>query len=110
MKHLVAATLVAFAGAAFAQSGHDSHHKMEDKPARKAAAQTHSASGTVKSVNAEKGTVTIDHEPVASLKWPGMTMAFRPQTKKMLEALKPGAKVEFDFQQRGKDYVITRIR
>ena len=110
MKHLVAATLLAFAGAAFAQSGHDSHHKAEEKPAKKAAAQAHSATGTVKSVSAEKGTVTIDHDPVASMKWPRMTMAFKPQDKKMLEVLKPGAKVEFDFQQRGKDYVITRIR
>jgi Cu(I)/Ag(I) efflux system periplasmic protein CusF len=108
MKPFLAAVMIAFAGATLAQSGHD--HKLEDKQAKKAAAQTHAVNGTVKSVNAEKGTVTIDHDPVPSMKWPRMTMAFKPQDKKLLQTLKPGQKIDFDFEQRGKDYVITRIR
>ena len=110
MKIPVAAVLFAFAGAGLAQSGHDSHHKME-QPAKsaKSAGQTHKAAGVVKSVNTEKGSVTIAHEPVASLKWPSMTMAFKARDRKALEGLKPGAKVEFDFQQQGKDYVISRL-
>jgi Cu(I)/Ag(I) efflux system protein CusF len=90
MRPFVAAVLIAFAGAAFAQ--------------------THSVNGTVKSVNAEKGTVTIDHDAVPSMKWPRMTMAFKPQDRKLLLTLKPGQKIEFDFEQRGKDYVITRVK
>ena len=108
MKLFLATVMIAFAGAALAQSGHD--HKMEDKQTKKAAAQTHTVNGTVKSVNAEKGTVTIDHDPVPSMKWPRMTMAFKPKDKKLLQTLKPGQKIDFDFEQRGKDYVITRIR
>ena len=110
MKPLVAAVVIAFAGAAVAQSGHDSHHKMEHRPAKKAPAQIHNATGTVQSVSAEKGTVTIDHEAVPSMKWPRMTMAFKPQDKKLLAMLKPGQKIDFEFQQHGKDYVITRLR
>jgi Cu(I)/Ag(I) efflux system periplasmic protein CusF len=108
MKPFLAAVMIAFAGATLAQSGHD--HKMEQKPAKKADAQTHTVAGTVKSVNADKGTVTIDHDAVPSMKWPRMTMAFKPQDKKLLQTLKPGQKIEFEFQQRGKDYVITGVR
>jgi len=110
MRHILGLALVAFAGAASAQSSHDSHHKA-DAPAKEAAApQTYSASGVVKSVNAEKGTVTIAHGPVESLKWPGMTMGFKPQDKTLLQTLKPGQKIEFEFQRLGKDYLITKVR
>ena len=111
MRTLLALFLAAFAGGGLAQSGHDSHHKME-QPAKqaKSAGQTHKAIGVVKAVNADKGTVTIAHEPVESLRWPSMTMGFKAKDKKMLEPLKPGAKIDFEFQQQGKDYVITRVR
>ena len=73
-------------------------------------AQKHVAKGTVKSVDAKLGTVTLDHEPVKSLKWPAMTMAFKVQDRALIEKLVQGKKVEVDFEQRGKDYVITRLK
>lgn len=111
MKFLIPAALALFGATALAQSGHDSHHKM-DQPAANAqkGAQTHRASGVVKSINADKGTVTIAHGPVESLKWPGMTMGFKAKDKKLLETLRPGQKIEFDFVQQGKDYVVTRVK
>ena len=68
------------------------------------------ARGVVKSVDAEKGTVSIAHGPVAALKWPSMTMSFHAQDRKLLENLEPGAKVEFEFVQRGSRYLITSIK
>ena len=110
MKPLIAVALLSFATAGLAQSGHDSHHSM-DAPANKAqAAQAHRASGVVKSVNAEKGVLTIQHGPVESLKWPGMTMGFKAKDASVLASAKPGQKVEFEFVQRGKDYVIISLR
>jgi Cu(I)/Ag(I) efflux system periplasmic protein CusF len=106
MKVLFAAVLAGLAAPVLAQSGHDSHHPVE-QPAK---AQAHRAAGVVKSVSAQKGAVTIAHGPVASLKWPAMTMAFKAKDPKLLDAVKPGQKVEFEFVQQGKDYVITRIR
>ena len=50
-------------------------------------AQKHVAKGTVKSIDAKAGTVTLDHEPVKSLKWPAMSMAFKVQDKALLEKL-----------------------
>ena len=85
--------------------------KMEKKAAKKkAAAQSHHASGVVKSVDAGKGTVTIDHGPVASLNWPAMSMGFKAKDKKSLHTLKPGQKIDFEFVQQGKDYVITKVK
>ena len=84
-------------------------HAQHDHGSAKAEA-TAQATGVVKSVNAEKGTLTIAHDPVASLKWPAMTMNFKAGDRKMLEQVKPGAKIAFVFEQRGKDYVITSIR
>jgi Cu(I)/Ag(I) efflux system protein CusF len=75
-----------------------------------AAAALHHATGVVKSVDAAKGTVSIAHGPVATLRWPAMTMAFAAEDTKLLQNLKPGAKVEFEFTQQGSRYVITSIK
>lgn len=83
---------------------------MEHNDMKKAEPQSHHAVGVVKAVDATKGTVSVQHGAVPSLQWPAMTMSFKAHDRKMLEQLKPGAKVEFDFVQRGKDYFITKIR
>ena len=75
-----------------------------------AAEATHKAVGLVKKVDPKAGTVTLAHEPVKSMKWPSMTMAFQVKDKTVLEKLSEGKKVEFEFEQRGKDYVITSVR
>lgn len=109
MKALIAAVLLSFATAGLAQSGHGSHQKMDEAPATKAQ-QSHSAKGVIKAVSTEKGSVTVAHEPVGSLGWPAMTMGFKPRDKKLLQTLKPGQSIEFEFVQQGKDYVITRVK
>lgn len=103
MKTILAAIVAVFVGVAFAQSGHDAHQHPQ-------AAQAHKAAGVVKSVNVEKGVVTIAHEPVESLKWPGMTMGFKARDAKLLQGVKPGQRVSFEFVQQGKDYVIISLR
>lgn len=114
MKRFASAVLaIFFASAAGAQMKDMDHKGMEmkmDKGAKKSDSKSHHALGVVKSVNAEKGTVSIDHEPVASLQWPAMTMSFKAKDKKALQGLKPGQKIEFDFVQQGKEYVITKVK
>ncbi len=85
-------------------------HAQHDHGAAHAESAAHRTTGIVKSVNAEKGTLTIAHEAVPSLKWPAMTMSFKAGDRKMLDQVKPGAKIAFEFEQRGKDYVITSIK
>ena len=82
--------------------------KGDQGMAKKADAKTHHAKGIVKSVDRAKGTVTIDHQAVRTMNWPAMTMTFKAHEKE-LRALKPGEQVNFDFVQRGKDAVITKI-
>jgi Cu/Ag efflux protein CusF len=75
-----------------------------------AAEAVHQASGTVTAVDSSKARITIQHGPVASLKWPGMTMAFGVKEKALLAKTKPGSKIEFSFVQSGRDYLITDIK
>jgi len=79
-------------------------------PMKGDAAATHKATGIVKSVDAKNSTVTLAHEPVASMKWPAMTMAFKADDPKLVQGLARGQKVNFEFTQRGKDYVLTAIK
>jgi Cu/Ag efflux protein CusF len=71
---------------------------------------SHQASASVKSVDAKSDTVTLDHGPVASMNWPAMTMTFKVRDKSMLDQLGVGKKVDVEFVQEGKDYVITSVR
>ncbi len=78
--------------------------------AKKSQAKTHKGSGVVKSMDPAEGKVTIAHGPIASIKWPAMSMTFSVKDKKMLDKIAPEKKVEFQFEQQGSDYVITRIK
>jgi len=71
----------------------------------------HQADGTVDSVDAGTGAITLSHGPVASLKWPSMTMEFKAANPSLLPALKPGAKVSFEFIERQPgEWVITSVK
>jgi len=75
-----------------------------------AKAQTHKATGTVKAMDRDKGTLVLAHGPIQSMNWPAMTMTFKAKDKALLEKVKPGANVEFTFVHSGKDFVVTDIR
>lgn len=69
--------------------------------AAKGTAETkvHAAEGTVDSVDAKAGSASISHAPVASLKWPAMTMEFKVKDAAVLKSLKAGQKIRFDFAE-----------
>ena len=96
--------------APFARAQSQGMGGMDMKSEKKGKSQTHKGSGTVSKVDSEKGTVTIVHGPVESMKWPAMTMTFRVKDKKMLDMVKQGEKVDFSFVQSGKDYIVTKIK
>jgi RND family efflux transporter MFP subunit len=71
----------------------------------------HKADGKVESVDAKEGTASVTHGPVESLKWPGMTMEFKAANPALMDALKPGASIEFEFVERGQgEWVITSVK
>jgi len=64
----------------------------------------HQGRGRVTAVDAAKGRVELDHEPIPSLKWPRMTMEFVVGDKAALARLKKGDAVEFELRgEAGKD-------
>ena len=78
-------------------------------PAPKAAG--HQTEGTVDSIDLKEGTLTLSHGPVASLKWPAMTMEFKVANASLLKDLKPGAKVAVEFVERQSgEWVITSVK
>lgn len=86
--------------------------EMKDMPMKMGegkVAETHKGKGAMNPVDAGKGTVSLAHDPIKNTNWPAMNMTFKAKVKAMLEKLKPGAKVEFSFEQSGKDYLITGI-
>jgi Cu(I)/Ag(I) efflux system membrane fusion protein len=67
--------------------------------------------GQVVSVELAEGTVTIQHEAVPELKWPGMTMPFDVNDKSMLSRLRPGQQIDFAFKRKGEgNYLLTEAR
>jgi membrane fusion protein, copper/silver efflux system len=70
----------------------------------------HRGVGTVEEIDLSAGTVKIDHEPVASLNWPAMTMDFKAKESSLLKGLKPGQRIEFHFSEQAGQYVIERVK
>jgi Cu(I)/Ag(I) efflux system membrane fusion protein len=62
-------------------------------------AALHMAEGKVESV-APDG-ITISHGPVATLRWPSMTMGFGKASPDAFPQIKPGDTVRFEFKEGG---------
>jgi len=69
----------------------------------------YAAHGTVESVDASAGTVTIDHEDIPGLMM-GMTMKFSVSDAEILRGVAPGQVVDFRVRKDGDRYVVTEIR
>lgn len=87
---------------------------MKDKgsktSSKTAKAKTHEVIGVVKSIDAATGKVVLAHDPVKSLNWPAMTMAFGVKDKTVLEKFVVGSKVDVLFNKQENDYVITKVK
>jgi RND family efflux transporter MFP subunit len=80
-------------------------------PKSSAATAGHQAVGTVTSMDAKTGEVSISHGAVATLKWPAMTMEFKAANDALLKDLKPGSVVAFEFVERQSgEWVITGVK
>jgi len=75
-----------------------------------AQSETHRGTGVVTGIDRNAGKVTLKHDPIQSLNWPAMTMAFAVKDKAVLDGLAKDKKVEFQLEQQGRQYVITSIK
>ncbi len=70
---------------------------------------TASATGTVTAVNAARRKVTLDHGPLAEIKWPAMKMEFATAPSVELSKVKVGDKVRFTLSGSGSSYKVQSI-
>lgn len=70
--------------------------------------QTASAEGTVTAIDAEAGTITVDHGPVPAIEWPAMTMAFEAD-EQLRSEVSVGEGIAFEFRTGSEGSVITSI-
>ena len=72
------------------------------------AAAEHRGEARVESIAGDA--VTLSHAPIASIKWPAMTMDFKPPTGGLPPAVRKGDRVDFSFvAEPGGEFRITRI-
>lgn len=96
--------------------GHAAHGTNPSaKPAAQDGAQAgkvgHHGEGSVDSIDAKAGTLSLNHKAIESLKWPAMTMEFKLANVGLLQGLKPGDAVSFEFVERSPgEWVVTQIK
>lgn len=108
MRPLISALVLAFATLpALAQPDpHAGHHAPA---AAGQAANAEMSEGSIRKIDAAAGKLTIAHGPLTNLGMPPMTMSFKAD-KTLLAGLKPGDTVRFVAEQKGNDYVVTRLQ
>ncbi|MDB5463003.1 MAG: hypothetical protein JWP23_1392 [Phenylobacterium sp.] len=74
------------------------------------ATKTGRGTGVITEIDPKAETLTIKHEPVASLGWPAMTMSFRAVPPSLLKGLKVGQKIGFDANQGSGLPEVTAVR
>ncbi len=69
----------------------------------------HETTGVIERVDAETGEAMIDHEPIASLGWPRMTMRFVLGPDVATEDLASGDEVSFAFAETDDGYEVVKV-
>ena len=65
--------------------------------------------GTVIAVDAEAGTVSLDHEAIAALHWPAMSMQFTAEDPAILQGIAVGDRVSFELKSATETQTIVAI-
>ncbi|MDP2154263.1 MAG: copper-binding protein [Methylotenera sp.] len=83
----------------------DAHHQTVGNQ------KSYSAKGEVVAVDGALSKVKLKHDAVPELQWPGMTMFFNVADKTLLDTVKVGDQVEFEFVKvDGGGPLITKIK
>jgi Cu(I)/Ag(I) efflux system protein CusF len=53
--------------------------------------------------------VTIDTEPIDALKLPALGLAFVVYDRSLLERMRSGRRIEFEFVKQGRSFVLVRV-
>ena len=105
----IASVLLAVSAFATAQQASPNVTDMTDMQHEVNATDAHSV-GVVKAVDTATGSITLQHEAIASIGWPAMTMAFKVAAPELLKAAKVGDKVQFTIHPDGMNSTVTSIK
>ena len=100
---VVAALALTFMGGAFAAP------VMANPTSQAATVQSAQGTGVVKAVDLSTGSITIKHEPIATLKWPAMTMTFKTKSAALLNGITVGERVDFELTSDQGKPIVTAI-
>lgn len=81
---------------------------MDGAEMAETAMQTASAEGTVAAIDADAGTITIEHGPVPAIGWPAMTMPFEAD-EQLRNEVSVGDAISFEFETGPEGNVVTSI-
>jgi len=62
-------------------------------------ADRHAGEGEVTKIDRNAGRIELKHEPIQSLGWPAMRMAFRVTDPKLLDGIETGQRVRFTLSR-----------
>jgi len=79
-------------------------------PTQADASATHLGVGTIRNVDADRRTVTIEHQAIPSLNMPAMTMPFRLAESVPATSVKAGQSVAFFLSPKSDGVVITSLQ
>ncbi len=105
---LLAGTLIAACGSVAAQTMDPNMPGMAGMD--KAPSADAQGVGVVKAIDPTKGTITLQHQPIASIHWPAMTMAFKVASPDLLKNVSVGEKVQFGLRPAGMNSTVTSIK
>jgi Cu/Ag efflux protein CusF len=67
------------------------------------------STGTVTAVDAAAGTISINHEPIAAISWPAMTMQFTAENPAILQGIAVGDRVAFELKSASEPQIVTAV-
>lgn len=103
---LTSALIATSAMAAAQQTGSATHAMADMHDAGPTDAQ---GVGVVKAIDATQGTITLQHEAIASIHWPAMTMPFKLASPGLPKHVKVGDRVRFTLRPDGMASTVTSI-
>ncbi|MEY2161247.1 MULTISPECIES: copper-binding protein [Pseudomonadota] len=65
--------------------------------------------GIVKAIDTAKATITLQHQAIAAIGWPAMTMTFKVDPPMLLQRVKVGESVRFTLHPAGMASTVTAI-
>jgi Cu/Ag efflux protein CusF len=67
------------------------------------------ASGVIKSIGDDNGSVIIHHDAITAIRWSSMVMPFKVLDHEIISNLKVGDRIDFQFIRKDGKNTITKI-